>query len=86
MSNVRTKFTGVQKSDILRRHLKDKVSGQYPDRRAIDPSDQAKQSFDRLDRGAKSAKKVDAKIADLKEQRIKKLEEKLIYKKKEPLI
>jgi hypothetical protein len=42
--------------------------------------DHAEKAFERTDKSNKAAQRAEAKINDLKEQRIKKLEEKLIYK------
>lgn len=91
MSKNRRNFTPQQKADIVRRHLKDKVPvSSLAEELSIQPTqiyqwvamvlEQADRPFEKTERGNKTSKRVEAKIAELKEQRIKRLEEKLVQK------
>lgn len=91
MSNDRRRFTAQQKADVVRRHLKDKVAiSALAEELSIQPSqiyqwvntllDQAEHSFERTDRRPSVSQRAEAKIVELKDQRIKKLEEKLVHK------
>jgi transposase len=91
MYTNRRKFTPQQKADIVRRHVKDKVPvSALAEELSIQPTliyqwvamvlDQADQAFEKTGRGLKAPKRLEAKLAELKEQRIKKLEERITYK------
>jgi transposase-like protein len=91
MTKSRRKFTAEQKAAIVRRHLKGKEPiSSIAEELSIQPTqihqwvamvvDHAEKAFERTDKSNKAAQRAEAKINDLKEQRIKKLEEKLIYK------
>lgn len=89
MSRIRRKFTAQQKADIVRRHLKDKVPiTSLAEELSIQPTqihqwvamvlEQAERAFEKADRS--TPKRSADKIAELKEQRIKKLEERIVHK------
>ena len=91
MTKSRRKFTAEQKAAIVRRHLKGKEPiSSIAEELSIQPTqihqwvamvvDQAEKAFEKTAKSNKAAQRAEAKINDLKEQRIKKLEEKLIYK------
>ena len=91
MSTNRRKFTPQQKADIVRRHVKDKVPvSTLAEELSVQPTliyqwvamvlEQADRAFEKAGRGRKGPKRFEAKLAELKEQRIKKLEEKIAYK------
>jgi transposase-like protein len=91
MSKNRRNFTAQQKADIVRRHLKDKVPvSTLAEELSIQPTqiyqwvamalEQVDRTFEKADRGTKASKRSEAKIADLKEQQIKRLQEKLVHK------
>jgi transposase-like protein len=69
MTKTRRKFTAEQRAAIVRRHLKDKV-----------PISSIERAFEKSARSEKVSQRAEAKINELKDQRIKKLEEKLIHK------
>jgi transposase len=89
MSRIRRKFTAQQKADIVRRHLKDKVPiSSLAEELTIQPTqihqwvamvlEQAERVFEKSDRS--TPKRSSDKTAELKEQRIKKLEERIVHK------
>ena len=91
MTKPRRKFTAEQKAAIVRRHLKGKEPiSSIAEELSIQPTqihqwvamvvDQAEKAFEKTSKSNKAAQRAETKINDLKEQRIKKLEEKLIYK------
>jgi transposase len=91
MSQSRRKFTAEQKAAIVRRHLKDKEAiSAIAEELAIQPTqiyqwvalvvEQAERAFQKTAKSTKSSKATEAKVNDLQQQRIKKLEEKLIRK------
>jgi transposase-like protein len=91
MTKSRRKFTAEQKAAIVRRHLKGKEPiSSIAEELSIQPTqihqwvamalDQVERAFEKTAKSNKAAQRAEAKINDLKEQRIKKLEEKLIYK------
>ncbi len=91
MSKNRRIFTAQQKADIVRRHLKDKVSvSSLAEELAIQPTliyqwvamvvEQAERAFEKTERRAKASKRAAAKVEDLKEKQIKRLQEKLVQK------
>ena len=91
MTKTRRKFTAEQKAAIVRRHLKDKepISSIAEDL-SIQPTqihqwvalalEQVERAFEKSARSEKVSQRAEAKINELKDQRIKKLEEKLIHK------
>ena len=91
MTKTRRKFTAERKATIVRRHLKDKepISSIAEDL-SIQPTlihqwvgmalEQVERAFEKTAKSEKVAQRAEAKINELKEQRIKKLEEKLIHK------
>jgi transposase-like protein len=91
MTKSRRKFTAEQKAVIVRRHLKGKEPiSTIAEELSIQPTqihqwvamvvDQAERAFEKTAKSEKASKLAEAKINQLKEQRIKKLEEKLMYK------
>ena len=91
MSRNRRKFTAQQKADIVKRHLKDKVSiSSLADELTIQPTqiyqwvgmvlEQAERAFEKADRSKTTSRRTADKIADLKEQQIKRLQEKIVHK------
>jgi len=91
MTKSRRKFTAEQKAAIVRRHLKGKEPiSSIAEELLIQPTqihqwvtmvvDQAERAFEKTAKSEKASQRAEAKINELKEQRIKKLEEKLIHK------
>jgi len=91
MTKTRRKFTAEQKAAIVRRHLKDKVPiSSIAEELSIQPTqihqwvalalEQVERAFEKSARSEKFSQRAEAKINELKDQRIKKLEEKLIHK------
>lgn len=91
MTKSRRKFTAEQKAAIVRRHLKGKESiSSIAEELSIQPTqihqwvatalDQVDRAFEKTAKSEKASKLAEATINRLKEQRIKKLEEKLIHK------
>ena len=91
MTKTRRKFTAEQKAAIVRRHLKDKVPiSSIAQELSIQPTqihqwvalalEQVERAFEKSARSEKVSQRAEAKINQLKDQRIKKLEEKLIHK------
>ena len=91
MTKTRRKFTAEQKAAIVRRHLKDKVPiSSIAEELSIQPTqihqwvalalEQVERAFEKSARSEKVSQRAEAKINQLKDQRIKKLEEKLIHK------
>lgn len=91
MTKSRRKFTAEQKAVIVRRHLKGKEPiSTIAEELSIQPTqihqwvamalDQLERAFEKNAKSEKASKLAEAKINQLKEQRIKKLEEKLMYK------
>ncbi|AMV34675.1 Transposase [Pirellula sp. SH-Sr6A] len=91
MTKSRRKFTAEQKAVIVRRHLKGKEPiSTIAEELSIQPTqihqwvamalDQVERAFEKNAKSEKASKLAEAKINQLKEQRIKKLEEKLMYK------
>jgi len=91
MSKNRRNFTAQQKADIVRRHLKDKVPlSTLAEELSVQPTliyqwvtvalEQVDRLFERPERGNKASKRSQTKLDELKDQRIKKLEEKIAYK------
>jgi transposase len=91
MTRTRRKFTAEQKAAIVRRHLKDKEPiSSIAEELSIQPTqihqwvamalEQVERAFEKTAKSEKVAQRAEAKINELKEQRIKKLEEKLIHK------
>lgn len=91
MSQSRRKFTVEQKATIVRRHLKGKESiSSIAEELSIQPTqihqwvamalEQVERAFEKPSKSDKASKRAEAKINDLREQQIKKLQEKLIHK------
>ena len=91
MSKSRRKFTAEQKAAIVRRHLKGREPiSSIAEELSIQPTqihqwiamalEQLDRAFEKPAKSAKASKVAEEKVNALKEQRIKKLEEKLIYK------
>jgi transposase-like protein len=91
MSKNRRNFTAQQKADIVRRHLKDKVPvSTLAEELSVQPTliyqwvtmalEQVDRLFDKTERGNKTSKRAQTQLAELKDRRIKKLEEKISYK------
>lgn len=91
MTKTRRKFTAEQKAAIVRRHLKDKEPiSSIAEELSIQPTqihqwvalalEQVERAFEKSARSEKVSQRAEAKINELKDQRIKKLEEKLIHK------
>ncbi|MBU6173618.1 MAG: transposase [Planctomycetes bacterium] len=91
MTKSRRKFTAEQKAASVRRHLKGKESiSSLAEEMSIQPTqihqwvamvvDQAERAFEKTAKSEKASKRAETKINELNEQRIKKLEEKLIHK------
>jgi len=91
MTKTRRKFIAEQKAAIVRRHLKDKEPiSSIAEELSIQPTqihqwvamalEQVERAFEKTAKSEKVAQRAEAKINELKEQRIKKLEEKLIHK------
>ncbi len=91
MSKNRRSFTALQKADIVRRHLKDKVPvSTLAEELGIQPTqvyqwvamllEQANRVFEKADRQTTAAKRAQAKVDELRAQQVKRLEEKLACK------
>lgn len=91
MTPSRRKFTAEQKATIVRRHLKGKESiSSIAEELSIQPTqihqwvalalEQVERAFEKTGKSDKASKRAEAKINDLREQQIKKLQEKLIHK------
>lgn len=91
MSSKRRKFTAEQKAEIVRRHLKDKIPvSSLAEEHAIQPTqihlwvatvlEQAERAFDKANRPGSASRRAAKKFTDLKDQKIKRLEEKLAGK------
>ena len=91
MSRNRRKFTAQQKAEIVRRHLKDKVPiSSLAEEQAIQPTqiyqwvamvlDQADRAFEKTGGSNSASRRAAERTADLKDQKIKRLEEKLVDK------
>lgn len=91
MTNSRRKFTAEQKAAIVRRHLKGKESiAAIAEELSIQPTqihqwvavvmEQAEKAFEKTTHSDKASKLAEAKINALKEQQIRRLQEKLIHK------
>jgi transposase-like protein len=91
MTKTRRKFTAEQKAAIVRRHLKDKEPiSSIAAELSIQPTqihqwvalalEQVERVFEKSANSERVSRKAEAKVNELKDQRIKKLEEKLIHK------
>jgi len=91
MTKTRRKFTAEQKAAIVRRHLKGKEPiSSIAEELSIQPTqihqwvamvvDHAERAFEKTTKSEKASKMAEAKVAQLKEQQIQKLREKLIHK------
>ena len=91
MTKNRRTFTAEQKAEIVRRHLKDKVPvSSLAEELAIQPTqiyqwvalalEQLDKLFARNENGKSASPKTAQKMADLKDQKIKRLEAKLADK------
>ena len=91
MTKTRRKFTAEQRAAIVRRHLKGKESiSSNVEELSIQPTqihqwvamalDDLERAFEKTAKSQKLSQRAEAKINELKEQRIKKLEEKLVQK------
>ena len=91
MTKTRRKFTAEQKAAIVRRHLKDKEPiSSIAEELSIQPTqihqwvalaiEQVERAFEKSAKSEKVSQRAKAKINELKDQRIKKLEEKLVHK------
>jgi transposase-like protein len=91
MTKSRRKFTAEQKAAIVRRHLKGKEPiSAIAEELSIQPTqihqwvalalDHVERAFEKTAKSEKAAKMAEAKVAQLKEQEIQKLREKLIHK------
>ena len=91
MTNSRRKFTAEQKADIVRRHLKGKEPiSAIAEELSLQPTqihqwvamvvEQAERAFEKTAKSDKANKLAEAKINALKEQQIRRLQEKLIHK------
>jgi transposase len=91
MTSSRRKFTSEQKASIVRRHLKGKEPiSSIAEELLIQPTqihqwvamalDRVELAFEKTAKSDKASQRAEAKTNELKEQRIKKLEEKLIHK------
>jgi transposase-like protein len=91
MTKSRRKFIAEQKAAIVRRHLKGKEPiSAIAEELSIQPTqihqwvaivvDQAERAFEKTAKSEKASKMAEAKVAQLKEQQIQKLREKLIHK------
>ena len=87
MTKTRRKFTAEQKAAIVRRHLKDKEPiSSIAEELSIQPTqihqwvalalEQVERAFEKSAKSEKVSQRAEAKINELKDQRIKKLEEK----------
>jgi transposase len=91
MTKNRRKFTAAQKAEIVRRHLKDKVPvSSLAEELAVQPTliyqwvttalEQLENLFAKSETGKHASAKTVQKIAELKDQKIKRLEAKLANK------
>jgi transposase-like protein len=91
MTKNRRKFTAEQKAEIVRRHLKDKTPiSTLAEELSLQPTqiyqwvalvlEQAARVFEKNENGKHSSPKAAQKMADLKDQKIKRLEAKLVDK------
>jgi transposase len=91
MTRSRRKFTAQEKADIVRRHLKGKEPiSKIAEDLSLQPTqihqwvalvvDNADRAFDRPDKASNSKKRQETKLSDLKEQQIKRLQEKIVHK------
>lgn len=91
MTNSRRKFTAEQKADIVRRHLKGKESiSSIAEELSLQPTqihqwvaqalEQVERAFEKTAKSDKGSKMAEARINALKEQQIRRLQEKLIHK------
>jgi transposase-like protein len=91
MTKNRRTFTAEQKAEIVRRHLKDKVPvSSLAEELAIQPTqiyqwvamlfEQAARVFEKSENGKSASPKATQKIAELKDQKIKRLQAKLADK------
>jgi transposase len=91
MTKTGRKFTAEQKAAIVRRHLKDKEPiSSIAEELSIQPTqihqwvalalEQVERAFEKSAKSEKDSQRAEAKINELKDQRIKKLQEKLIHK------
>jgi len=91
MTKTRKKFTAEQKAAIVRRHLKDKEPiSSIAQELSIQPTqihqwvalalEQVERAFEKSANSERVSRKAEAKVNELKDQRIKKLEEKLNHK------
>lgn len=82
MTKSRRKFTASEKAAIVRRHLKGKEAiSAIADELSIQPTlihqwvamvvDQAERAFEKAPKSVRASKLAEAKVNDLKEQRIK---------------
>ena len=91
MTKTRKKFTAEQKAEIVRHHLKDKTPiSNFAEELVIQPTqiyqwvtvalEQLDKLFAKQENGKHSSSKVAQKMADLKDQQIKRLQAKLVNK------
>lgn len=91
MTRSRRKFSAEQKATIVRRHFKDKTAiSALAEEYAVQPSqihqwvalalEQIQRSFEHENLQRRSAKRAEAKLVEIREDRIKRLEEKLAHK------
>jgi len=91
MTKTRRIFTAEQKAAIVRRDLKDKeLISSIAEERSIQTTrihqlvamalEQVERAFEKTAKSQKSSQRAEAKINELKEQRIKKFEENLVQK------
>jgi transposase len=91
MTKSRRKFTAEQKAAIVRRHLKDKEAiTSIAEQLSLQPTqihqwvaqalEQVERAFEKTAKSDKATKLAEAKINVLKEQQIRRLQEKLIHK------
>jgi transposase-like protein len=91
MTKNRRKFTAEQKAEIVRRHLKDKTPiSMLAEELSLQPTqiyqwvalalEQLGKLFAKNENGRAASSKATRKIAELKEQKIKRLEAKLVDK------
>lgn len=89
MTRNRRKFTAAQKAEIVRRHLKDKTPiSSLAEELAIQPTqiyqwvalalEQLDRVFEKSENGKQPSPRATQKIADLKDQKIKRLEARLV--------
>ena len=91
MSQKRRRFTAQQKAEIVRRHIKDKISvASLAEELSIQPTliyqwvtlliDQADRLFEKSDASEKTSRRQEARLAELKEQQIQRLKHKITEK------